>query len=517
MVRVCSERRFALPSLRLAPKLFAKTATANLTTLFFFDGAKERKKKNNERRKKDGVKIPLKKDKQKLSSSFFRRPSRFNNTTINYTQNCFYDRPLTREETTTTTTTTTTQGGGKKKMFFIGTGASRATSSLGCSSSSPSSVAAKRTCAEGRRLGFVGHHHHHHHHFHREQKRRTTRPNSSNIVIVRAKKESSTSSFDQLPEMTEDETAKKWAGESNQSPTMMVNAKESVGTNKIKKKEDAREEEVLEGEVCLLGDGIWEKLCEEADEIELEPALASYLYSTILCIKKCRMRALFWPTNLGSSVLLDSQLLELFSKCYREDPALVQCATADMQAVLERDPACDKYVMILLYFKGFQALQAQRIAHSLWLKGRQSLALLLQHRISEAFHVDAHPAAKIGKGVMIDHATGVVIGETAVVGNNVSILHNVTLGGTGTTDGNRHPKIGDGVVLGAGTTILGPVNVGANAKIGAGSVVLQDIPDNSVAVGIPAKILRRERSKEVVEPSLSMDQTDFIEGWDFTI
>ena len=149
-------------------------------------------------------------------------------------------------------------------MFFIGTGASRATSSLGCSSSSPSSVAAKRTCAEGRRLGFVGHHHHHHHHFHREQKRRTTRPNSSNIVIVRAKKESSTSSFDQLPEMTEDETAKKWAGESNQSPTMMVNAKESVGTNKIKKKEDAREEEVLEGEVCLLGDGIWEKLCEEA-------------------------------------------------------------------------------------------------------------------------------------------------------------------------------------------------------------------------------------------------------------
>ncbi len=404
-------------------------------------------------------------------------------------------------------------------MFFIGTGASRATSSLGCSSSSPSSVAAKRTCAEGRRLGFVGHHHHHHHHFHRDFFRRTTRPNSSNIVIVRAKKESSTSSFDQLPEMTEDETAKKWAGESNQSPTMMVNAKESVGTNKIKKKEDAREEEVLEGEVCLLGDGIWEKLCEEAKmEIELEPALASYLYSTILSHKEMSDALAFVLANkLGSSVLLDSQLLELFSKCYREDPALVQCATADMQAVLERDPACDKYVMILLYFKGFQALQAQRIAHSLWLKGRQSLALLLQHRISEAFHVDAHPAAKIGKGVMIDHATGVVIGETAVVGNNVSILHNVTLGGTGTTDGNRHPKIGDGVVLGAGTTILGPVNVGANAKIGAGSVVLQDIPDNSVAVGIPAKILRRERSKEVVEPSLSMDQTDFIEGWDFTI
>ena len=353
--------------------------------------------------------------------------------------------------------------------------------------------------------------------------------NKSSVVSIRAgKKKSSSSSFEQLPELTEDETAKKWAGESNDSPTI-VSKKESgrgdatnpttSSTRKLRKKEDAIEQDVLEGEACLLGDGIWEKLCEEAKmEIELEPALASYLYSTILSHKEMSDALAFVLANkLGSSVLLDSQLLELFSKCYREDPELVQCAIADMQAVLERDPACDKYVMILLYFKGFQALQAQRIAHSLWSKGRQSLALLLQHRVSEAFHVDAHPAAKIGKGVMIDHATGVVIGETAVVGNNVSILHNVTLGGTGTTDGDRHPKIGDGVVLGAGATILGPVIVGTNVKIGAGSVVLQDIPDNSVAVGIPAKILRRERSEEVIEPSLSMDQTDFLEGWDFTI
>ena len=181
---------------------------------------------------------------------------------------------------------------------------------------------------------------------------------------------------------------------------------------------------MLEGEACLLGDGIWEKLCEEAKmEIELNQRW-SYLYSTILSQKEMSDAGVVLANKLGSSVLLDSQLLELFSKCYREDPELVQCAIADMQAVLERDPACDKYVMILLYFKGFQALQAQRIAHSLWSKGRQSLALLLQHRVSEAFHVDAHPAAKIGKGVMIDHATGVVIGETAVVGNNVSILHN---------------------------------------------------------------------------------------------
>jgi serine O-acetyltransferase len=360
-------------------------------------------------------------------------------------------------------------------------------------------------------------------------KKNNNNNNKSSVVSIRAgKKKSSSSSFEQLPELTEDETAKKWAGESNDSPTI-VSKKESgrgdatnpttSSTRKLRKKEDAIEQDVLEGEACLLGDGIWEKLCEEAKmEIELEPALASYLYSTILSHKEMSDALAFVLANkLGSSVLLDSQLLELFSKCYREDPELVQFAIADMQAVLERDPACDKYVMILLYFKGFQALQAQRIAHSLWSKGRQSLALLLQHRVSEAFHVDAHPAAKIGKGVMIDHATGVVIGETAVVGNNVSILHNVTLGGTGTTDGDRHPKIGDGVVLGAGATILGPVIVGTNVKIGAGSVVLQDIPDNSVAVGIPAKILRRERSEEVIEPSLSMDQTDFLEGWDFTI
>ena len=396
----------------------------------------------------------------------------------------------------------------------------RARSSFGCSTSSSSFSLPFLTTGKNR-MGLKR--------FNNNNKKNNNNNNKSSVVSIRAgKKKSSSSSFEQLPELTEDETAKKWAGESNDSPTI-VSKKESgrgdatnpttSSTRKLRKKEDAIEQDVLEGEACLLGDGIWEKLCEEAKmEIELEPALASYLYSTILSHKEMSDALAFVLANkLGSSVLLDSQLLELFSKCYREDPELVQCAIADMQAVLERDPACDKYVMILLYFKGFQALQAQRIAHSLWSKGRQSLALLLQHRVSEAFHVDAHPAAKIGKGVMIDHATGVVIGETAVVGNNVSILHNVTLGGTGTTDGDRHPKIGDGVVLGAGATILGPVIVGTNVKIGAGSVVLQDIPDNSVAVGIPAKILRRERSEEVIEPSLSMDQTDFLEGWDFTI
>ena len=137
---------------------------------------------------------------------------------------------------------------------------------------------------------------------------------------------------------------------------------------------------------------------------------------------------------------------------------------------------CEEYTQILLFFKGFQALQAYRVANALWLDDRKPLALLLQSRISEIFHVDIHPGATIGEGVMLDHATGVVIGETAVVGDNVSILHGVTLGGTGVKDGDRHPKIGDGVVIGAGVTILGNIRVGANSKIGAGSVVLKEIP-----------------------------------------
>ena len=189
----------------------------------------------------------------------------------------------------------------------------------------------------------------------------------------------------------------------------------------------------------------------------------------------------------------------------------------DVRIAMEKDPAARNFIEVLLLYPGVHALISYRMAHGLWNMQFNFLARALSQFSRWITGIEIHPAAKIGKGVMIDHATGVVIGETAVVGNNVSILHNVTLGGTGTTDGDRHPKIGDGVVLGAGATILGPVIVGTNVKIGAGSVVLQDIPDNSVAVGIPAKILRRERSEEVIEPSLSMDQTDFLEGWDFTI
>lgn len=275
---------------------------------------------------------------------------------------------------------------------------------------------------------------------------------------------------------------------------------------------------VVAGETCPVNRvAIWQTLCKEARaDAETEPALASYLFSTILAHRSLEDALAFVLANkLRSNVLLDSQLLELFSAQYRKDSTLVRQAQADLQAVIDRDPACDKYLQILLFFKGFQAVQAHRVAHALWKENRGPLALLLQSRISEVFHVDIHPGAVIREGVMLDHATGVVIGETAVVGNNVSILHGVTLGGTGTRDGDRHPKIGDGVVIGAGVTILGPITVGANSKIGAGSVVLHEIPPNRVAVGIPARLVGKPVAS--AEPSLDMDQVSGLSDYFYSI
>lgn len=276
--------------------------------------------------------------------------------------------------------------------------------------------------------------------------------------------------------------------------------------------------EVLEGAACPANqDIVWQTLCKEArSDADMEPALASYLFSTILAHKSLEDALAFvLATKLRSNVLLDSQLLEMFSAQYRRDNTLVKQAQADMQAVIDRDPACDKYLQILLFFKGFQAIQAHRVAAALWRQDRKPLALLLQSRISEIFHVDIHPGATIGEGIMLDHATGVVIGETTVIENNVSILHGVTLGGTGTKDGDRHPKIGTGVVIGAGVTILGNIKVGANSKIGAGSVVLKEIPPNCTAVGIPARLVGGPKPE--LQPSLSMDQVSGLSDYNYNI
>jgi serine O-acetyltransferase len=177
-------------------------------------------------------------------------------------------------------------------------------------------------------------------------------------------------------------------------------------------------------------------------------------------------------------------------------------ARADIVAIYERDPSCHRFLQPLLYFKGFQAVQAYRIAHWLWQQGRIDMAQMFQMRISEMFGVDIHPGAKMGQGIMIDHAHSIVIGETAVVGNNVSMLHAVTLGGTGKDDGDRHPKIADGVLIGAGAKVLGNISVGQCSRIAAGSVVLHDVPAKKTVAGVPAKIVGESGC---ATPSVSMD------------
>jgi serine O-acetyltransferase len=187
-----------------------------------------------------------------------------------------------------------------------------------------------------------------------------------------------------------------------------------------------------------------------------------------------------------------------------EMPEIAQAAGKDLLAVVERDPAAQSLAIIpFLHFKGFQALQAHRISHHLWTTGRPDLAFFLQGRIAIVYGVDFHPAARIGWGIMIDHATGVVVGETAVIGNDVSMLHGVTLGGTGKQTGDRHPKVGNGVLLGSGAKILGNVHIGDGSKVGAGSVVLSDVPAHCTVVGVPARVVGRPGTNH---PGLAMDQ-----------
>lgn len=192
-------------------------------------------------------------------------------------------------------------------------------------------------------------------------------------------------------------------------------------------------------------------------------------------------------SKLESSAVTALSLRELIDESLRGDRAIGAAVREDLRAVLSRDPACRSYLVPLLYFKGFHALQAYRSAHYFWTHDRSTLALYLQSRISEVFAVDIHPGARIGKGIMFDHATSVVIGETAVVEDDFSMLHEVTLGGTGKVGGDRHPKIGRGVMIGAGAKVLGNIHVGEGARVGAGSVVLQDVPAYTTVAGIPAR------------------------------
>ena len=207
--------------------------------------------------------------------------------------------------------------------------------------------------------------------------------------------------------------------------------------------------------------------------------------------------------KLASGEMSEQILRELADEAYEADPELGVAARADLMAVFDRDPACHRFIQPLLFFKGYKAMQAYRVGHWLWRTGRRDLAYFVQMRVSEVFGVDIHPAAQVGKGIMIDHAHSIVIGETAVVGDNVSMLHSVTLGGTGKEDGDRHPKIEDGVMIGAGAKILGNIRVGHCSRIAAGSVVLHDVPHNTTVAGVPARVVGVAGCDQ---PSQTMDQ-----------
>ncbi len=238
-------------------------------------------------------------------------------------------------------------------------------------------------------------------------------------------------------------------------------------------------------------DPVWEQIQDEARQAVLdEPLVGGFVHACILHHKSLE-KALSYrvAAKLASNEMSMVVVREIVEEAYAAEPALVAASRADLVAIFERDPACHRLLQPILYFKGYQAIQAYRIGHYLWTQGHHDLAYFFQMRVSEIFGVDIHPAARIGRGIMIDHAHSIVIGETAVVGDNVSMLHSVTLGGTGKEEEDRHPKIGNGVLIGAGAKVLGNITVGDCSRIAAGSVVLQDVPACKTVAGIPAKIV----------------------------
>ncbi|MDH4384714.1 MAG: serine O-acetyltransferase [Caulobacter sp.] len=261
---------------------------------------------------------------------------------------------------------------------------------------------------------------------------------------------------------------------------------------------------------------VWAALRNEAERASREePALASLLNSVILAHDRLSDALSYqMARKIGDQELRAMSAREFAQEAFEADPGIVSAAEADLKAVFERDPACKGYVQPFLYFKGFMALQTYRVAHWMWSHGRHTLAFYLQSRISEVFQVDIHPAARLGSGIFVDHGTGIVIGETAVVGDNVSMLHGVTLGGTGAELGDRHPKIGRGVLLGAGAKVLGNITVGDYAKIASGSVVLKPVPAHCTAAGVPARLMNCPTCEE---PARTMDQTLAEMVYDYVI
>src|SRR5712672_4051004 len=252
-------------------------------------------------------------------------------------------------------------------------------------------------------------------------------------------------------------------------------------------------------------DPVWTRILREAEEIaRREPELATFIYSTILHHDTLEAAVVHRVAERLDSPQVSAELIrQAYADALEGDPTIGTAFRADIVATVDRDPATNRFLEPVLYLKGFHAIQTHRLAHWLWGKSRKDLAYYLQSRSSAAFQTDIHPAAPIGRGIFLDHATGLVVGETAVIEDDVSILHGVTLGGTGKDHGDRHPKIRHGVMLGAGAKIIGNIEIGHCARVAAGSVVLKSVPNNTTVAGVPARVIGEAGCPE---PSRSMDQ-----------
>jgi serine O-acetyltransferase len=251
-------------------------------------------------------------------------------------------------------------------------------------------------------------------------------------------------------------------------------------------------------------DPVWARIRREAEDVARhEPELTTFIYSTILHHDTLEAAVVHRVAERLDSPEVSAELIrQAYADALEGQPAIGTDFRADVVATVDRDPATNRFLEPVLYYKGFHAIQAHRLAHWLWGKRRRDFAFYLQSRSSSEFQCDIHPAAQIGRGIFLDHATGLVVGETAVIEDEVSILHGVTLGGTGKEAGDRHPKIRQGVLIGAGAKILGNIEIGHCARIASGSVVLRPVPHNTTVAGVPAKVIGEAGCPE---PSRSMN------------
>ncbi|MES2922333.1 MAG: serine O-acetyltransferase [Verrucomicrobiota bacterium] len=257
---------------------------------------------------------------------------------------------------------------------------------------------------------------------------------------------------------------------------------------------------------------VWEELRSEARRVALEEPTLKHLVHDVILSRDTLAAALGarLARRLAREDMPRASMEPMLTGVFEAHPHAVHAAARDLLAMYERDPACFSPLEPLLFFKGFLALTTYRVAHQLWEDGRRWLALYFQSVASEAFSVDIHPAARIGCGILLDHATSFVVGETAIIEDDVSILHEVTLGGTGKATGDRHPIIRSGVLLGAGAKILGRVEIGTGAKVGAGSVVLNDVAPHNTVAGVPAVVVGVAREEN---PAIEMNQTLDCSGY----